>query len=112
MKGNLSNGDKVCYSCYKSHLILLQEEKKVSEDSDLQSTIANIRHSISTAKTPVTLQQVRDLAMDKTVIYVGEELLSMWVKNCYKEKSSSYLLFMTFSQGVFMKSLLKVTCKG
>ena len=100
---NLSNCDKVYYSCYKSHLILLQEEKKVSEDSDLQSMIANIRHSLSTAKTPSALQQVRDLAMDKTVVHVGKELL---------QRTVILLLFMTFSQDVFMKSLLKVTCKG
>ena len=100
-EGNLSNGDKVCYSCYKSHLILLQEEKKVSEDSDLQSTIANIRHSLSTATTPSTLQQMRDLAMDKIVVYVGEELLQRKV-----------ILLLVVHQDVFMKSLLKVTCKG
>ena len=101
---NLSNCDKVCYSCYKSHLILLQEEKKVSEDSDLQSMIANIRHSLSTAKTPSALQQVRDLAMDKTVVHVGKELLQRTV----------ILLPVVhdFSQDVFMKTLLKVTCKG
>jgi len=99
--GNLSNRDKVCYSCYKSHLILLQEEKKVSEDSDLQSTIANIRHSLSTATTPSTLQQRRDLAMDKIVVYVGEELLQRKV-----------ILLLVVHQDVFMKSLLKVTCKG
>ena len=74
-EGNLMSGDKVRYSCYKSHLVILQEVKKFSKDSDLQSLLNGFRQKISTADQPNTLQQVRDLAMDKTVVHVGEELL-------------------------------------
>ena len=73
--GNLRSGDKVCYSCYKWHLVILQEEKQISRDSDLHSMLQVFRQKISTADQPSTSQQVCDLAMDKTVVYVGEELL-------------------------------------
>ena len=87
-EGNLSNGDKVCYSCYyKSHLILLQEEKLV------RTVISSQR--LPTLGTP--LVQLKHLVhCSKCVTWPWTKLLSMWVKNCYKEKSSSYLLFMTF----------------
>ena len=29
-EGNLTSGDKVCYSCYKSHLVILQEGKNIA----------------------------------------------------------------------------------
>lgn len=64
----------MCFSCYKSHLLILQG-KKVSNDSDLQSTQAEVRHRIGNTAKPSTFQQVCDLATDKTVVYVGEELL-------------------------------------
>ena len=87
----LISGDKVCYSCYKSHLVILQEGKTLSNDSDLQSILHDFRQKIGTVDKPSTLQQVRDLAMDKTVVHVhvGEQLL--------QRKLSSYQLFMTFS---------------
>ena len=61
--------------CYKCHSIILQEGKRVSNDSDLQSTLAGVRHKIATTQIPGTFQQVCDLAIDKTVVYVGEQLL-------------------------------------
>ena len=33
--GTLLSGDKICFACYKSHLVILQEEKKLSWDGDL-----------------------------------------------------------------------------
>ena len=74
-EGTLTSGDKVCYSCYKSHLVILQEGKTISKDSDLQSTLQAIRQKVGTVDQPKTSQQVRDLAMDKTIVHVGEELL-------------------------------------
>lgn len=74
-EGTLEAGDKVCFSCYKSHLIILQQEKAVSKDSDLLSTLDEYRHKVHTADQPSTLQEVHELAMDKTVVHVGEDLL-------------------------------------
>lgn len=69
-EGTLKDGDRVCYACYKSYLVILQEEKMLSKDSNLQYLPYEIREKIFTA-TPST----RQLAMDKTVVYVGKQLL-------------------------------------
>ena len=37
--GNIVPSDRVCLTCYKSHLVLLKENKPVSRDSDLQSLV-------------------------------------------------------------------------
>ena len=75
-EGNLEVDDRVCFSCYKSHLIILQNEKQNSYDSDLRSLLENISRKITATNSPSTLLQVRELALDKTVLYVGEELLN------------------------------------
>ena len=66
---------RCAFLLYKWHLVILQEEKQISRDSDLHSMLQVFRQKISTADQPSTSQQVCDLAMDKTVVYVGEELL-------------------------------------
>ena len=59
----------------KSHLLILQEEQKLSHDEDLKSLLEQLRQKISTTKQPSTFQEVRNLAMDMTSAYVGKELL-------------------------------------
>ena len=54
-EGTLGTGDKVCFSCYKSHLIILQQEKAVSKDSDLLSILDEYRHKVHTADQPSTI---------------------------------------------------------
>lgn len=73
-EGSIAAGDKVCFSCYKSHLAILQQDDRVSTDSDLQSLLCNTRLKISNTMA-TTLEQVNDLAFDKVLLYVGEELL-------------------------------------
>lgn len=73
--GNLSDSDKVCFTCYKFHLLIVQQGKTFSSDSDLQAILDSIQHKINNAAKLSTLQQVCNLAMDKTVVHVGEELL-------------------------------------
>ena len=70
--GNLSDGDKVCHSCYKYHLQIIQECKTSNNDTDPQGIL---RLKINTECRTCTMQQVCDLAMDRTVVHVGEELL-------------------------------------
>ena len=65
-EGNLEVDDRVCFSCYKSHLIILQNEKQNSYDSDLRSLLENISRKITATNSPSTLLQVRELALDKT----------------------------------------------
>ena len=40
-EGNIRENDKVCYSCYRSHLVIIQ--KKNSNDSDLESIIKGLQ---------------------------------------------------------------------
>ena len=70
--GTLLSEDRVCFACYKSHLVILQEEKKISRDSDLQSLIEEVRQKTCQ---PTTLQEVSNLAMNATIAHVGKELL-------------------------------------
>ena len=73
-KGNLCPGDKVCYSCYKSHLAILQVVKQVSTDNDLQEVIDMLKNT-SHPQPPGTLEHVHSRAMERTAIHVGEQLL-------------------------------------
>lgn len=74
-EGSISAGDKVCFTCYKSHLTILQQGNVVSTDSDLQSLLQNTSLRISAIPVPVTLEQINDLAFDKILLDVGEEFL-------------------------------------
>ena len=43
--GEIKEGDKVCYSCYRAHLSILQNEKAVSIDKELKELILNLRQN-------------------------------------------------------------------
>ena len=66
---SLQPEQKVCYSCYKSQLIILQEQELTSRQADLQLLLEEIKEN-STGQ-PSTAQQARSMAMDYTAIYVG-----------------------------------------
>ena len=70
---SLQPEQKVCYSCYKSQLIILLEQELTSRQADLQLLLEEIKEN-STGQ-PSTVQQARSMAMDYTAIYVGEILL-------------------------------------
>ena len=70
--GTLLPEDKVCFTCYKAHLTILQEEKKISHDGDLQLIIEEVKQKMYQ---PTTQEEVRDLAIKVTITHVGEQLL-------------------------------------
>ena len=72
--GHISDTDRVCFTCYKSQLTIIKGDNKASLDSELQSLIEKVRYRTHTIS-PTSLQQVTNLAMDKTILYVGQELL-------------------------------------
>ena len=72
--GHISDTDRVCFTCYKSQLTIIKGDNKASLDSELQSLLEKVRYRIHTIS-PTSLQQVTNLAMDKTILYVGQELL-------------------------------------
>ena len=74
-RGHISPTDRVCFSCYKSHLTIIQQEMKLSKDRDLKLLLDHIQQRINAVKEPSTLQHIENLAMDKTLAYIENELL-------------------------------------
>lgn len=57
-EGHIKEGDKVCYSCYKSHLVILQETKGISRDSDLAGIITTLKQG---SVNPLPISSIREL---------------------------------------------------
>ena len=73
-QSTLNDKDKVCYVCYRSHLVILQHSTSISKDSDLRELISGLSdHMLAT---PVkSVEETLDRAMTMTVIEVGNALL-------------------------------------
>ena len=78
-QGCINPGDKVCYTCYKSHTITLQQSKTISTDRDLKALIATCIEDIPSSDNIHTLEDIANTAIAKTVISVGESLLKRQV---------------------------------
>ena len=101
-EGKIKEGDKVCYTFYRSYLIVLQRRNETSMDSDLLETIATLSHQAHEPSHD-TIQSISDL-IDATVVRVvtavGKELLNgnmvllpdvHDIFNSYASKLSQYL---------------------
>ena len=75
-EGNVRAQDKVCFPCYKSFLVILLEHKPTSTDDDLQMLISTYSQQIPTTDDITTVNDVLDVAMIKTTVFIGEQLLS------------------------------------
>ena len=70
-EGAIRESDKVCYTCYRSHLVILQQGNDISRDSELITTLSQ--------QVPTSIGSTSDLidaAMTRVVIAVGRELLN------------------------------------
>ena len=71
-EGNIRENDRVCYSCYRSHLVIIQTNRLVSNDSDLENLIKGLQP-------PSTVNSLQE-AIDATMIHITKvvaiELLS------------------------------------
>ncbi len=74
-EGQINPGDKVCYTCYKSQLVILQENKQVSRDSALLLLINTFKQNATDANELTDLQGVVNAAVNQTTVMVAEELL-------------------------------------
>ena len=68
-EGNIGENDKVCYSCYRSHLVIIQKNRSVSNDSDLESLIKQLHppstvNSFNDAIEATMLQITKVVAME------------------------------------------------
>ena len=71
--GTNGGNDKVCYICYRSHLVILQQQSSVSKDSDLQQLITTVADQIPTSIQSTS--ELVDATMKRVVVAVGKELL-------------------------------------
>lgn len=68
----ISKDDKVCLTCYKSHLALLNNDTAVN---DLASSIAALTEEIPATDTIVNETDIIDYALARTTIDIGQILL-------------------------------------
>ena len=68
-EGCISEGDRVCLTCYKSHLFVLKTNKPISTDDDLKSLNDNLRQQATKA------HDLIHRATNKMLIEVGRMLL-------------------------------------
>ena len=82
--------DKICLSCYKSHLVIVNQVQQhpVSNDSDLQHTLDKIRQQTSNPSQITTVDEAIAHAAHYTALVVGEALLNqtaMLLPTVYKQ---------------------------
>ena len=73
-EGSITEGDKVCYPCYKSHLVLLKQTKSASTDDELESIIHVTNQKLLQTQVHNSDDAVHR-AMLLTTAFVAKELL-------------------------------------
>lgn len=73
--GKLSDSTKVCLACYKSHLEILKANR-TSTNADLTRLLTSLKETCQKSTSLSHMQDVMDVAMQHTSIYVGECLLT------------------------------------
>ena len=72
--GHINNHDKVCYACYRAHLVILKRGDDIaSSDSHLQQLIMTLSQQISSNVSSV--KEAIDASMKRVVVDVGRELM-------------------------------------
>ena len=74
---HIRDQDRVCYVCYRSHLITLQQSDNLlfSSDEDLQELITTLSDQVPLTVKVTTIQEATEAAMKRVVITVGKGLL-------------------------------------
>ena len=73
-EGNIQENDKVCYTCYKSHLVILEKSRPPSTDSDLKQLVSDLSDHFPA--TPVgSVEEAIDRGITKVTIEVGKKLI-------------------------------------
>ena len=74
-EGTIGENDKVCFSCYKSHLHILKHTQSESTDEELNELLKEIKHTIIKPEQIKSIEDAISMAMSMTTVYVGEALL-------------------------------------
>ena len=77
-EGSITEGDKVCYPCYKSHLVLLKQTKPARTDDELESIIHVTNQKILQTQLHTSDDAVHQ-AMLSTTAFAAKELLKYQV---------------------------------
>ena len=75
-EGRITEGDMVCFVCYKSHLQILKEAKCLSTDRELQDQIKLTKSNVLQVHEVKNIENAISRAMSLTTIEVGEALLN------------------------------------
>ena len=75
--GEIGTEDRVCYVCYRAHLITIKhlQNTTTSTDADLSTTIERIKRDTSTVTDIHTLEQALTYAVHFSALSVGEALM-------------------------------------
>ena len=71
----LTPDSRVCFACYKAHLQLIHEETNISNDASLLAIIEELQQSLPQTVNMTTIDAVKEYAMIRTTILVGETIL-------------------------------------
>ena len=71
---DLKENDRVCYTCYKAHLLELKQCRSASLDEDLLKQIEHLHDGI--VNEPVKVEELLNNAILRTSIDVGHLLLN------------------------------------
>ena len=102
--GEICIDDKVCYTCYKSHLIIIKHINSTvsSTDADLHLLIAQIQQNIPRVSDVHTLDQAIQFTSNVLAVEVGEAILkqtALLLPSTY-EKFCDKLTAMTTAHGI------------
>ena len=75
-EGEIHSQDRVCITCYKSHLVVLKADPQcVSRDNDLKQLVSTYTKQMPAIQRGATSSGVIKAAMARTVVHVGNILL-------------------------------------
>ena len=73
----IKESDKVRYTCYRSHLVIIAQKSQCSTDSDLLQLITALSDRLHVPRAPcvTSTSDVIDVAMTRVVVEVGRGLI-------------------------------------
>ena len=74
-EGTLNDGDKLCFTCYKSHLHILKHSQRKSTDADLDEVIKVTKRNMIHVSDVKSADDAINRAMHMTVVHVAEALV-------------------------------------
>ena len=74
-EGTIAESDKVCYTCYRSHLVILGQRGQSSTDSDLLQLITAISDHLHASPCIASVSDLIEVATTQVAVDVGRKIL-------------------------------------